>query len=425
MICSIALLLILATSAIAGVTKRAPSREQPHVVLESRSINTNEASAFHEDARFKPLAADVVRHEYIVQLKLPVVESKALVGQSPRFVLLPCVGAPSARAIAHVVNERSCFASTSLARSRAARAEAELSVKFGNYMPHNSFFIYATDDVAHALRKHALVLWVGAWLPEYKASAANAAVASAHRLLCGWAVRAQIASVLAEDDVHVQLQHDLYRFVVHYAGDADSAVVVESFQRRLAEQTPAGVDIVKLEAIPSSTCVAIGSLSVEQKQMTRCSTVTSFTSSLRRTAMIMRAALQPTLPCSPKCITLSRSVCHSRRRQSSRYSTPTPPQVRFSITTSRSPRSICLIRLARRRSRRRSRAPALRLASVRWTFRRAIRRFLCQLWRAVDQGINTASCLFTDKIINTGAAPDNHGTAIAAVRPHPALCLFL
>ena len=135
-------------------------------------------------------------------------------------------------------------------------------------MPHNSFMIYVDEATAHRVRAHELVLWIGAFLPEYKVRPARArARAEASRSIgaraCGRAGgrrsfgsacrAAQIASVLFDDDVDAQLAHDLYRFVVHYAGERPSAEMAAHFASRLAEQTPAGVEITKFEPIPAST----------------------------------------------------------------------------------------------------------------------------------------------------------------------------
>ena len=85
------LLLLAATAAVDGrAAKRSPTLEQPHVVLASRSLNTYDEPAFHADARFRPLAADV-RHEYIVQVKTPVVASRTVIGACVRACVCVCV----------------------------------------------------------------------------------------------------------------------------------------------------------------------------------------------------------------------------------------------------------------------------------------------------------------------------------------------
>lgn len=51
-----------------------------------------------------------------------------------------------------------------------ASLEKDLGVTFDSYLPHNSFLMFAPSSVAKAARLHRLVLWVGAYRPEYKIS---------------------------------------------------------------------------------------------------------------------------------------------------------------------------------------------------------------------------------------------------------------
>jgi hypothetical protein len=46
--------------------------------------------------------------------------------------------------------------------------ENDLQVKFGNYMPHNSYMLYVTEADARRIRSHSAVLWLGGFLPQYK-----------------------------------------------------------------------------------------------------------------------------------------------------------------------------------------------------------------------------------------------------------------
>ena len=180
-------LLCVANAVLAGAdaAKRNPTREQPHVVLESRSLNTFHAPAFHEDAF---AAAPGVPHEYIVQLAAPIVDAKQRIGEwAPRACVRACVrrcaglratGRAARRApacmrwrrrtrasrLSFLVDDARCVCAPCL---RAA-TEASLGVKFSNYLPHNSYLLYVTEDVAHRVREQTGVLWVGAFLPEFK-----------------------------------------------------------------------------------------------------------------------------------------------------------------------------------------------------------------------------------------------------------------
>lgn len=49
-----------------------------------------------------------------------------------------------------------------------ARLEKALGVTFDEYLPHNSFLLYAPPSVAKSASLHPEVLWVGNYLPEYK-----------------------------------------------------------------------------------------------------------------------------------------------------------------------------------------------------------------------------------------------------------------
>ena len=63
----------------------------------------------------------------------------------------------------------------------------------------------------------------------------------------------QIASSISMDDAHIALEHDLFRFVLHYAGERPSAEMKTLFETRAREQSPVGVEITRFEAIESST----------------------------------------------------------------------------------------------------------------------------------------------------------------------------
>lgn len=58
--------------------------------------------------------------------------------------------------------------------------------------------------------------------------------------------------MLYRDDVNALLDHDLYRFVVHYAGSESSQVMADRFQQRYALESPVGVEITKIYAITES-----------------------------------------------------------------------------------------------------------------------------------------------------------------------------
>lgn len=73
------MLLALLTSTSGSGAKRKPTREQPHVVLEGRDLNTFETPEFHSDPRFVSFGADTP-HQFIVQLKEPAIKSKQQIG---------------------------------------------------------------------------------------------------------------------------------------------------------------------------------------------------------------------------------------------------------------------------------------------------------------------------------------------------------
>ena len=58
---------------------RKPTRAQPHVVLEGQHLNTFATPLFHQDTAHRSWGDDVA-HQFIVQLKAPINESRHAIG---------------------------------------------------------------------------------------------------------------------------------------------------------------------------------------------------------------------------------------------------------------------------------------------------------------------------------------------------------
>lgn len=81
------LLLSLLALTMASNAKRKPTREQPHVVLEGRHLNTFEAAEFHNDPRFVSRGDDALQ-QFIVQLKEPAAQSRLQIGTTNVYLFV-------------------------------------------------------------------------------------------------------------------------------------------------------------------------------------------------------------------------------------------------------------------------------------------------------------------------------------------------
>jgi len=120
---------LLLSSAFADISSTVfHGAKQRHVMLKAGSVNTHLHPQFHNDETHALIASQheaEARHQYLVHVD----------------------------DISYTVQQA---------------IEACMGAKLGIYMPHNTFMLFATQDTAAKARSCQNVLWVGAYLPNYK-----------------------------------------------------------------------------------------------------------------------------------------------------------------------------------------------------------------------------------------------------------------